>query len=100
MLLARNGSIAMKPTSASPLPSASTDLAAVSNCSKLAGTPSSRASSRARSIDTPAGFSLAVRLWASTGLPMLSEARSTPVGANCWTRERVTFIAVLEFLSS
>ena len=75
----------MKPMSASPRFSASTDLAAVSNCRKSTPTPSSRANSRARSIETPAGFSVAVWLRASTGLPRLRDARKAPCNASSAT---------------
>src|ERR1019366_1566771 len=83
----------MKPTSACWLVSASTDLAAVSNSTKVTPTPSSLANARARSIDTPAGFSRTVWLRARTGLPRLSAARRLPVGANSLIGERSMAVA-------
>jgi hypothetical protein len=77
----RTGSIAMKATSQAPLCSASNTFPAASKVTYSIGTPSRRASSRARSPDTPRGSPPAGSFWASTLLPKLMAARSLPLGA-------------------
>src|SRR5450830_1544198 len=72
--------MAKKPKSAWPSTTASTDLPAVSNTTSAKGTASSRASSVARSTETPHGRPSSPRL-ARMGLPRLMDARSVPVGA-------------------
>ena len=77
-----------------PLGSASVTLPAVSNATNSTATPSRRASSRAKSPDTPRASPVAGSFWASTGLPKLIATRSLPVGARSLTTLEGAFSAM------
>jgi hypothetical protein len=81
--------MAKKPMSARSPDTASTDLPAVSNTTSSSVTPSSSAKAPARSIETPVGWPAPADV-ARIGLPVLIEARSTPVGAKARTTEEFT----------
>src|SRR6266576_1489006 len=81
MSTARAGSIATKATSHAFALSPSTTLPAASKSTSSTGTPSRRASSRARSTDTPRASPVAASLVARIGLPKLIAARNFPLGA-------------------
>ncbi|KAG1248229.1 hypothetical protein G6F65_019734 [Rhizopus arrhizus] len=87
--------MAKKPTSACSAATAFTDSPADLNTTSSSVTSRRRASSVARSTDTPPGWPVAGSVLARMGLPRLMDARNAPVGAKAESSAWAVFMASL-----